>query len=208
MSPDITISPDNNTSLSLVVENSFDCRDTAVIDIFVQQEPNYTPLSDTTIIIGEELMINLNAGNGFIYSWSPQEWLSCADCPNPIIQPLRSTTYLINISDSLGCFNITDTLRVEVIEEFSLEVPQAFSPNGDGVNDVIYAEGWGLKELISFKIYNRFGELVFEGNEFDQGWDGTYKGKDQMIETYVYTVEAETYSGEILSRKGNITLIR
>lgn len=208
MSSNITIDPDSSTSISLIVENNQSCRDTAVLDLFVQQPPNYTPLNDTTIIIGEELMINLNAGNGFFYSWSPDDWLSCLDCPKPIIKPLRSTTYLINISDSLGCFSISDTFSVEVIEEFSLEVPQAFSPNGDGNNDVIYAKGWGLKELIAFKIYNRFGELVFEGNDFDEGWDGTYKGKDQMIETYIYTVEAVTYSGEILSRKGNITLIR
>jgi len=124
------------------------------------------------------------------------------------MQPFTTTEYILTISDSLGCFSITDTILVEVVEEFTLDVPQAFSPNGDGVNDIIYVKGWGLKELIAFKIYNRFGELVFEGTEFDQGWDGTYNGKDQMVETYVYTVEAETYAGEVLTKKGNITLIR
>jgi len=89
-----------------------------------------------------------------------------------------------------------------------LEVPNAFSPNGDGNNDIIYAKGWGLKKLIAFKIFNRYGELVFESNDFDKGWDGNYKGKPQNMETYVYTVEAETYSGKVLSRKGNISLLR
>ena len=89
-----------------------------------------------------------------------------------------------------------------------MDVPQAFSPNGDGINDIIYAEGWGLKKLIAFKIYNRFGELVFESDDFEKGWDGTFRGKDQMLETYVYTVEAETFKGEVLQKKGNITLLR
>jgi len=208
MAQNLTISPDSNTSISLVVENSDNCVDTAILDVNVQQAPTNSPLMDTTIIIGEELFPKVNAGPGFSYSWTPPNGLSCTACPNPRIQAFNSTDYILSIADSLGCFSITDTFRVEVIDEFSLDVPQAFSPNGDGVNDIIYAKGWGLKELISFKIYNRFGELVFEGNEFDEGWNGRYNGKDQMVETYVYTVEAETFRGEILSKKGNISLIR
>ncbi|MAY84782.1 MAG: hypothetical protein CMP59_11685 [Flavobacteriales bacterium] len=204
----IAFSPDSSTSISLIVENIFNCTDTAILDVLVQQEPTYVPLEDTTIIIGEELFPNVSSGAGFSYSWTPERGLSCTDCPDPRMQPFTTTEYILTISDSLGCFSITDTILVEVVEEFTLDVPQAFSPNGDGVNDIIYVKGWGLKELIAFKIYNRFGELVFEGTEFDQGWDGTYNGKDQMVETYVYTVEAETYAGEVLTKKGNITLIR
>ena len=110
--------------------------------------------------------------------------------------------------DPSGCFNISRKVLIEIIEKYSLDVPSAFSPNGDGVNDIIYARGWGLKELKSFKIYNRFGELVFESQDFENGWDGTYRGKDQNIETYVYTVEVLTFGGEILTKKGNISLIR
>ena len=207
-STNINISPDSSLTVAFVIENNQNCRDTAIQEVFVQQPPNYLPQEDSTIIIGEVIEANVGATQGFVYNWVPDYGLSCDDCPDPRMQPLRSTTYLLTIADSLGCFSITDTIRIEVIEEFSLEVPQAFSPNGDGVNDVVFAEGWGLKNLIAFKIFNRFGELVFESNQFEKGWDGTYNGQDQMVETYVYTVEAETFGGEVLVRKGNLTLIR
>ena len=89
-----------------------------------------------------------------------------------------------------------------------MDVPSAFSPNNDGVNDIIFVKGWGLKELLSFKIYNRFGELIFESNDFEIGWDGTYNGKTQNVETYVYTVEALSFGGKVLTKKGNINLIK
>lgn len=204
----ITVNPDTTTNYTYIASNQFNCSDTALLEVYVQQAPNYNPIPDSSIIIGEQVAMDASAGLGFIYSWTPSKGLSCTDCPNPIAQPLETTEYILSIRDAQGCFSLMDTILIEVKEVFSLDVPQAFSPNGDGVNDLIYAKGWGLKELIAFKIYNRFGELVFESSEFDKGWDGTYNGKDQMIETYVYTVEAETFKGEVLQKKGNITLLR
>jgi gliding motility-associated-like protein len=202
--------PDTTTTFTVEVFNEFNCIDTASILVSVQPPPLKNPLNypDTSLIIGEYLDLDATAGEGFNYSWNPTDGLSCPNCPNPRAQPLKNTNYIVTISDPFGCFSYKDTIYIEVIEEYSLDVPNAFSPNGDGNNDIIYAKGWGLKELIAFKIYNRFGELVFESNEFDKGWDGTYKGKPQNIETYVYTVEAETYSGRVLSKKGNISLLR
>lgn len=202
--------PDTNTTFRVEVLNEFNCIDTAYTTVNVQPPPIENPLnySDTNIIIGEHLDLDATAGDNLNYSWNPKDDLSCSDCPNPRAQPLKNTTYIVTISDPYGCFSFKDTIFIEVIEKYSLEVPNAFSPNGDGNNDIIYAKGWGLKELIAFKIYNRYGELVFESNDFDHGWDGSYKGKPQNIETYVYTVEAETYSGKVLSRKGNISLLR
>lgn len=208
MTPTIKVSPTTSTTYTVIIKNSFDCYDTAATFVYVQQAPANTPLRDTSIIIGEKLFPNVYAGVGYTYSWAPPEGLSCTDCPNPIIQTLKSREYIVTIADPSGCFTLNDTINIEVKEAFSLEVPNAFSPNGDGKNDKIFVEGWGLKKLISFKIFNRFGELVYEGDKFEEGWDGTYKGKMQPLETYVYTVEAETYRDEILREKGNITLLR
>jgi gliding motility-associated-like protein len=176
--------------------------------IEVQQPPELGQLQDTSLIIGEEISYTVDAGKGFQYLWSPSEGVDCATCPNPTFSPLITTPYTLQVFDPSGCFNISRKVLIEIIEKYSLDVPSAFSPNGDGVNDIIYARGWGLKELKSFKIYNRFGELVFESQDFENGWDGTYRGKDQNIETYVYTVEVLTFGGEILTKKGNISLIR
>ena len=200
--------PDSSTLYSLTVVDDNGCEDSVKVQVDVQQIPIPRFLKDTNLIIGEELQLNAWAGTNLIYSWRPPEGLSCTDCFNPIAKPLKTTRYYVNISDILGCFNLHDSILIEVTEAYSLDVPNAFSPNNDGVNDVIFVKGWGLKELIAFRIYNRFGELLFESNDFDVGWNGIYKNKIQNIETYIYTVEALTYGDEVISKKGNISLLR
>jgi gliding motility-associated-like protein len=99
-------------------------------------------------------------------------------------------------------------ITVFVDEKYSLDVPSAFTPNGDGNNDVIYVKGWGIKKLLEFTIYNRWGERVFTTDDINQGWDGTFKGKPQNIDTYVYYAKGLLYSGKEISKKGTINLFR
>ena len=206
--PNPIVSPQTNTRYTVIVSNPSTCFDTASIFVEVVQEPIPFILIDSTLIIGESYQLNVNAGNGYMYSWTPPEGLSCTDCPYPIATPLKTTTYYLVVSDKFGCFTVRDTIEIIVEEKYSLDVPKAFSPNNDGINDIIYSKGWGLKELIAFKIYNRFGELVFESTDFNVGWNGRYKGKDQNIETYIYTVEALTFGDKVLTKTGNISLLR
>jgi gliding motility-associated-like protein len=86
-------------------------------------------------------------------------------------------------------------------------VPNAFSPNGDGINDVVKLEGKGIVKL-TFCIFNRWGEKVFETNDKSIGWDGYYKGVLQEMEVYTYSVHAELINGDVVPLKGNITLLR
>ncbi len=94
-----------------------------------------------------------------------------------------------------------------ILFESLIGVPNAFSPNGDGVNDVVKIEGKGILEL-SFRIYNRWGEKVFETNDKNIGWDGVYKGVLQEMEVYTYAAEATLINGKTIPLKGNITLLR
>jgi gliding motility-associated-like protein len=87
-------------------------------------------------------------------------------------------------------------------------VPSAFTPNGDGVNDRIYPDGWGLKKLLYFKIFNRWGQLIYSSNDLKEGWDGTFQGVLQNVETYVYQVSALSYTDETLSKTGSFKLLR
>ena len=99
--------------------------------------------------------------------------------------------------------------NIKVLDLSSVDVPDIFTPNGDGDNDVIYVKGWGIKKLLEFSIYNRWGEKVFTTTDINVGWDGTYKGKRQNMDTYAYYVKVETYiDPQPLTKKGNITLIR
>ncbi|MBL0071616.1 MAG: gliding motility-associated C-terminal domain-containing protein [Bacteroidetes bacterium] len=115
----------------------------------------------------------------------------------------------VTITDDVGCFEVTSTYEFEIKPITTIDVPTAFTPNGDGENDVIYVNGFGIKKLIEFKIYNRFGQLVYESADISQGWDGYYRGELQPIETYVYFTSVETWlDGEILSKKGSFNIIR
>ena len=206
--PNPIVNPKKNTRYSVRVSDPSTCFDTASILVEVVQQPNPFILRDSTLIIGENYQLDANAGRGFNYQWTPPDGLDCPTCPNPLATPIQNTTYYLVVSDDFGCFTVRDTIEIKVEEKYSLDVPTAFSPNNDGINDIIYAKGWGLKELLSFKIYNRFGELVFESTDFEHGWNGMYKGKEQNVETYIYTVEALTFGDKVLTKTGNISLLR
>ena len=89
-----------------------------------------------------------------------------------------------------------------------MKLPTTFTPNGDGVNDVIYLQGWGIKELIEYKIFNRWGELVFETDELAVGWNGYYKGILQNNDVYVFKVMVKNWKDEEQTLEGHINLMR
>jgi gliding motility-associated-like protein len=113
------------------------------------------------------------------------------------------------VEDPLGCFKLVSTYRVYIDPLTSVDVPTAFTPNGDGVNDVIYVDGWGIKKLNYFRIFNRWGQVLFESNDIKIGWNGIYNGVPQNMETYVYQVSVETYvNSTSLEKTGTFKLIR
>ncbi len=105
------------------------------------------------------------------------------------------------------CFTLNDSLYIDVMWKFSLDMPSLFSPNGDGRNDFLYVRGWGIRELLEFSVYNRWGERIYWSNDMEQGWDGTYKGVMQPAETYFYYVRVRMFSEEIFEKSGSTTLI-
>jgi len=200
--------PENTTTYTVVVTDTNGCTSSSSLEVVVHQMPQVVTQRDTAIIIGETIYINTYTQPGVTYLWTPAYGLSCTDCPNPVANPLVTTTYTLTITDSLNCFQITINVLVEVLEEYTIDVPTAFTPNGDGTNDIIYVKGWGIKDLVEFKIYNRWGQLVFETDDLSVGWDGHFKGKLQNVETYVYVVNAIMYDNEVFSKKGYISLLR
>src|SRR5207248_1048052 len=145
------------------------CSGTASVNIPVQEPPDISQLKDTAVIIGQAGMLNGYAGQGFKYQWSPETGLNCTNCFNPVATPLIPITYTVIATDTNGCFKKTAQAFIDVRDTITVDVPNAFSPNGDGINDIIYVKGWGIKRLISFKIYNRWGQLVFETSDINTG---------------------------------------
>lgn len=93
------------------------------------------------------------------------------------------------------------------LNNYAVDVPNAFSPNGDAQNNILYVKGQGV-ETVDFRVYNRWGEKVFETDNMNVGWDGTYKDEPQPVEAYGYYLKAVFFNGEIVEKKGNVTLLR
>jgi gliding motility-associated-like protein len=168
---------------------------------------------DTTIVIGQQVQLNADAGPGNTYTWSPvTEYLECKECREPavIARPLKTITYTVLVEDYLHCNVEPGIFRVFVDAKTSIDVPSAFTPNGDGVNDKVRPAGWGLKSLLYFRIYNRWGQLLYETNDLEAGWDGRFNNVMQNIETYIYQVKAETFIPDqpFIEKSGTIELIR
>jgi gliding motility-associated-like protein len=201
--------PDVTTDFSVVVTDTNDCVDTAYTQVFVMLPPEEW-IRDTVIIIGENVNLNGEQSGGYNYIWSPETELTCVDCPNPIATPKEDISYYLEITDTMGCnFVATSKYDITVLPESSVDVPKAFTPNGDGDNDRIYVRGWGIKKLLEFSIYNRWGERVYTSTDINEGWDGTFNGKPQNIDTYAYFVKVETYiDAKPITKKGTFVLLR
>ncbi len=197
----INVSPSVNSSYEIIVSNA-PCSDTAVVNVSV-----YPPLSveagnDTTIGKGGSAILNGSGGSNLY--WWPSTGLSCTNCPGPVASPTVTTTYYL--SDSTICASV-DSVTVYVNDSKEIYLPNIFSPNGDGNNDVFYVRGSGI-ESARMIIYDRWGNKIFESPDINIGWDGTYKEKPVNAGVFVYLVTVTFFDGDEKQYKGNITLLR
>jgi gliding motility-associated-like protein len=203
-----------NFVVQSIATNSTGCADTATRALLVNPLPVITIPSPQTTLVGTPILLPATYTNNVInYSWAPSATLSCDDCAQPLANPKFNTIYTVTATDSNGCH---DTGQVQVIvlcKGANVFVPNTFSPNGDGSNDVFYVRGKGLARVKSLRIFNRWGEIVFERinfgvNDPSVGWDGTYKGKKLSSDTYIYQADVFCDNSESIRFDGSITLIR
>ncbi len=189
-----------------VVANSATCFDTAFVNVFVDGiNINITADPGTDIIYGESTWLDANDGD--IWLWTPSDGLSSTNIQNPVATPTTNTTYVVESWTSIGCYDI-DSINIFVNPVAPIIIPNAFTPDGIGSNNlfgVIDEDGFTLDQFI---IFNRWGEKVFETTDMNEKWDGTYKGYDCEMATYVYYLHAHAPDGEVYRTKGNVTLIR
>lgn len=204
-----TVNPANNQYYTATVYDARGCFNADSVLVVVQQIPVIAHSNDTSIMIGETVTLFATADqNNVSYTWSPNYELSGTTGSYVFARPLESTTYTIVMVDSMGCFELTETVFIDVIENYSLDLPNVFTPNEDQANDKVFVRGWGIRELLEFSIYNRWGERIYFSDDLYEGWDGTYNGKKQNLDTYTYYVKVLTWGDTILEKKGNITLLR
>jgi gliding motility-associated-like protein len=203
-----------NYTVKAIATNSSGCADTTTKDIIIHALPVITLPPSLTKIVGMPVTLPATYSSGTInYSWTPANTLDCPTCPQPIATPKFTTNYKVAVIDSNNCVNNAE-IQVKVIcEGATIFAPNTFSPNGDGVNDIFYIRGKGLDRVKSLRIFNRWGEVVFEQRDFpvnspQNGWDGRYKGNKPAPEVYIYQVEVFCENGEIIRFEGNIALIK
>jgi hypothetical protein len=163
------------------------------------------PLVDA--VIGDDTRLQAREIPGMKYSWSSPELLSNATISNPTARISAQQEFKILMTSMAGC-QTTDSLLVRAFKEFTVFVPKAFSPNGDGINDKLIPNFIGLKEFKFFRIYNRAGQIVFESSNAGDGWDGNVNGNPQPLDTYMWVVEAISKYGAPIRETGLVTLLR
>jgi len=179
--------------------------DTSSLTVNVTTTPTVSAGGDVNIIIGESADLNATGTVG-TYAWTDPSTLSCAVCQTTTATPTVTTGYLVTLVDSAGCI-ATDSITVNVTYIESVGVPSAFSPDGDGNNDILYVKGAGFA-AIDFKVYNRYGQLVFQTQDQSIGWDGTVNGKPLNQGTFAYVLDYSFQGAEGGILSGTVTLIK
>ncbi len=194
--------------IELTDDRGCDADTTVSLIAFDTVSVSFNPES-VQINLGQETQLDpiiSPANQVYSFSWEPATGLSCTDCPNPIASPVITTPYELTVFDENNC-PFSEKVIVEVANDLIVLVPNAFSPNGDGVNDFLYVYGVSIAS-VNFRIFNRWGEKVFETNNPGEGWDGTYRGKKLASDVYVYYVEAIFEDGQEKQIKGSVTIYK
>jgi gliding motility-associated-like protein len=205
----VSVNPTANVRYIVAVTDVLGCpkpsRDTVFVAVS-KIKANAGP-SDTSVVLGQPLQLNATGGN--IFLWDPPRWLNNIAISNPISLPQEDITYKVRVSNNFGCFDY-DTIWVRVFKlDPSFYVPTAFTPNGDGANDFFRPKAIGMKSLDVFRIYNRWGQLLYSSTDIEgRGWDGTFKGKGQDPATYVWYAVGTDYLNNRVQKKGYVVLIR
>ena len=191
---------------TLQLQTTSGCDSTLTLVLTVHPKPQLQlSVSDTLIVIGNSTNITVSGADNYL--WSPSTGLSCVNCSNPVASPETTTSYCVVGTTNQGC---SDTVCITIHVDTDcgqLFLPLAFSPNGDGNNDVWKVYGRCIKS-IELLIFNRWGEKVFESYDANEGWDGTFRGKALDTDVFVYMATITMRDGEVKKLKGDITLLR
>ncbi|HXS36308.1 MAG TPA: PKD domain-containing protein [Flavipsychrobacter sp.] len=182
------------------------CTDTVFRQMVVE---DFQPFAGNDTIIVKGQSIYFNAVGGTQFTWSPATNLNDSSIGDPIgyYPDTGHFDYNVHITSAFGCMT-NDSIRVFVVGQGAYFVPTAFTPNGDGKNDIFSPIAIGYKKLNSFNVYNRWGQEVYHTDQIGQGWDGTYNGVKEEMGVYFWTLDITDRYGNDQKAKGNVTLIR
>lgn len=206
------VNPDRTTVFTADIRNNFGCTTTEEVTIeVIDLDLLVTATADPdSILPGDKSQLMVTQLNGFNYNWSPANTLNSATIFNPEASPNVTTTYTVVVTDENGCVTEREVLVTvfdPVCDEPYIFLPNAFSPNGDEENDVLYLRADYVDEM-HLVIYNRWGQKVFETRNKYEGWDGTFKGEEVSPDVYAFYLTVRCINAKEFFKKGNVTLMR
>jgi large repetitive protein len=215
-SPSPLFSPIITTAYMVIGADKDKCfSDTAYITLGIGKYPTIDLGADKTLATGTILPLTSTVTEGPIsnWAWKPQQDLSCSNCALPLATVRKDICYNVTATNAYGC-SATDTICIKVFcESGQLFIPNAFTPDGDGRNDILMVRGKGIKTVKSFRVFNRWGQVVFERNNFPPndktfGWNGLINGKPASPDVYVYTCEVVCENDVPYTYKGNVAILK
>ncbi len=205
-SPTICFDSLGTFDVSLTITSLYGKVSTETKTISVNPIPTVEAEYDTIIVLGNYANIYATASTTGEYLWEPSEHVDCPTCGVTTASPYDSTMYTVTFTDENGC-QADDQVMVLVNFVEDVGVPTAFSPNGDGFNDILYVKGSGLAS-VNLVVYNRYGEIVFESDDQEIGWDGTFMNRDENPGVFTWVLQYTFFNEKRGMQKGNTTLIR
>jgi gliding motility-associated-like protein len=202
--------PEHTITYSVSVKDINGCTSNADQVTITVIQPQVSAGKDTAVMANQPVQLHASGqGNStFVqYAWSPTIGLNDPNSQNPIASVNTNMTYVLTAYTADGC-KATDTINIQVVKELKINMPNAFTPNGDGQNDIFRPLAVGIKSLGYFRIYNRWGDLIFSTSTIGQGWDGTSRGVPQNAGNYIWQINGIDFFGKSFSQQGSVILIR
>ncbi len=213
--PNPIATPDTSTIYKVVGYDSLNCfNDSANVAITVYNYPTVNLGLDIVISAGNVVTLNPTVSSDVIgYSWTPSFGLNCTTCPNPQLTAFDNRTYKVKVNNAGGCTSSDEINIIVTCDGSSVFIPNTFSPNADGMNDVFYIRSKGVFVVESMRIFNRWGNMIFEKRQLTPnnptfGWDGTVNGEKPQTGVYTYQVEVRCTNSQLLKYSGTISLIQ
>ena len=208
LTPEPLVTPEQTIQYSLSVVDANGCRSLQPDIVTVNVTPPIVVKisNDTVVAMGDTLQI-FASSVATDYLWSPAFGLDDPNKSAPRVTVTGDITYTVLASTSAGCKG-SASVTLKVYDGPEVYVPTAFTPNGDGLNDLFKPFPVGIKNYVYFRVFNRWGQMIFATSDFNRGWDGTINGKTQPSGTYVWIVEGITKDNKKIVKRGTITLVR
>jgi len=202
------VEPEKTTEYSLHVTDANGCRSLQPDVVVVQVTPPIVVniSSDTSAAIGDQFQLHASSA-ATSYEWSPATGLDDPYSKDPLVTIAGDVTYKVTVSTSAGCKGEA-FVTIKVYNGPEIYVPNAFTPNGDGRNEIFRPFPVGIKKLNYFRVFNRWGQIVYSTTDFNKGWDGRIGGVMQPPGTYVWMAEGITKEDKVITKKGTVTLIQ